>query len=147
MATNVILIFVIVVGVILVGTGLYVYLRNRSMEEIRADVYHLFLVAEHTFTESGSGKQKMEWVISKARGLLPGWLQTFVTDEVILRIIQGWFTAVKDLLDDGRAVFIKRQFGIIKIQSATPPYPATLYKNLPEMVSTPSPVTLILLSP
>lgn len=38
MATNVILIFVIVVGVILVGTGLYVYLRNRSMEEIRADV-------------------------------------------------------------------------------------------------------------
>lgn len=36
MATNVILIFVIVVGVILVGTGLYVYLRNRSMEEIRA---------------------------------------------------------------------------------------------------------------
>ena len=44
MATNVILIFVIVVGVILVGTGLYVYLRNRSMEEIRADVYHLFLL-------------------------------------------------------------------------------------------------------
>ena len=44
----------------------------------------------------------MEWVISKARGLLPGWLQTFVTDEVILRIIQGWFTAVKDLLDDGK---------------------------------------------
>ena len=104
MATNVILIFVIVVGVILVGTGLYVYLRNRSMEEIRADVYHLFLVAEHTFTESGSGKQKMEWVISKARGLLPGWLQSFVTDEVILRIIQGWFTAVKDLLDDGKYI-------------------------------------------
>lgn len=84
MATNVILIFVIVVGVILVGTGLYVYLRNRSMEEIRADVYHLSFVAEHTFTESGSGKQKMEWVISKARGLLPGWLQTFVTDEVFI---------------------------------------------------------------
>lgn len=102
MATNVILIFVIVVGVILAGAGLYVYLRNRSMEEIRADVYHLFLVAEHTFTESGSGKQKMEWVIGKARGLLPGWLQTFVTDEMILRIIQGWFTAVKDLLDDGK---------------------------------------------
>ena len=81
---------------------MYVYLRNRSMEEIRADVYHLFLVAEHTFTESGSGKQKMEWVIGKTRGLLPGWLQTFVTDEVILRIIQGWFTAVKDLLDDGK---------------------------------------------
>lgn len=101
MATNVILIFVIVVGVILVGTGLYVYLRNRSMEEIRADVYHLFLVAEHTFTESGSGKQKMEWVISKARGLLPGWLQTFVTDEVILRY-SGLVTAVKDLLDDGK---------------------------------------------
>lgn len=58
MATNVILIFVIVVGVILAGAGLYVYLRNRSMEEIRADVYQLFLVAEHTFTESGSGKQK-----------------------------------------------------------------------------------------
>lgn len=99
---NIIIIALTVIGVFIIGTGVYVYLRNKSMEEIRSEVYQLFLAAEHTYTESGSGKQKMKWVISKARALLPSWLQTFVTEELLYKVIEGWFVAIKDLLDDGK---------------------------------------------
>ena len=58
--------------------------------------------AEHAFKESGSGKQKMKYVVSQARKLLPSWLQYFVTDEFLESVIEKWFQAVKDLLDDGK---------------------------------------------
>lgn len=99
---NIIIIALTVIGVFIIGTGVYVYLRNKSMEEIRSEVYQLFLAAEHAYTESGSGKQKMKWVISKARALLPSWLQTFVTEDLLYKVIEGWFVAIKDLLDDGK---------------------------------------------
>lgn len=90
---------VILIGVIAAG---YVYFRNTSVEQIREDVYQLFLKAEHMYTETKAGKQKMAWVISKARGLLPKWLQAIVTDEFLHKVFEMWFQAVKDLLDDGK---------------------------------------------
>jgi len=53
----------------------YTYLRDKTLEEMRADVYQLFLVAEHKYKESAQGQQKMKWVIQQARGLLPEWLR------------------------------------------------------------------------
>ena len=35
-------------------------------------------------------------------GLLPKWLQIFVTEEAMMKVIDKWFEGVKDLLDDGR---------------------------------------------
>ena len=102
MINTIITILIIVFAVVVLGGGLYVYIRNKSLQEIREDVYKLFLKAEHTFTETGSGKQKMEWVISKARGLLPPWLQIFISEEFLYNVIEKWFQAVKDLLDDGK---------------------------------------------
>lgn len=100
--TNVVLVLVIVIGVAILGAALYVYLRDKSLSEIRADVYQLFLEAEHSFKESGSGKQKMKWVVSKARMLLPGWAQTLITEDFLYKVLESWFRAVKDLLDDGK---------------------------------------------
>ena len=80
----------------------YLYIRDKSLADIRADVYKLFLEAEHQFTETGAGKQKMEFVIYHARMLLPPALKFFVTEEVLAKAIQLWFEAVKDLLDDGK---------------------------------------------
>ena len=85
-----------------IGTIVYLYVRDHTLEDIRADVYQLFLQAEHTFIESKAGKQKMKFVIQQARGLLPTWAQTFITDELLKNVIQAWFDAVKDLLDDGK---------------------------------------------
>lgn len=100
--TTIITIILILLALFFLGTGVYIYLRNRTLEEIRANVYQLFLKAEHRYTETSAGKQKMKWVISEARKLLPTWLQLFITDELLYSVIETWFRAVKDLLDDGK---------------------------------------------
>ncbi len=82
--------------------GMYKYLKRKNIEEIRSDVYKLVLRAEHVYKESDSGKQKMKWVVSQARRLLPGWLQVIISEEALEKIIQIWFDEVKDLLDDGK---------------------------------------------
>ena len=102
MGTNILLIVIIVAAVIGFAVCTYIYLRDKSLEDIRKDVYQLFLKAEHKYTESGTGKQKMKYVISQARMLLPNWLQFFITEELLEIVIEGWFQAVKDLLDDGK---------------------------------------------
>ena len=96
-----IIILTILVVMVLIGAT-YVYLRDKTIDEIRTDVYRLILKAEHTFKESGAGKQKMKYVVSQARSLLPAWLQYFVTDALLESVIEKWFRAVKDLLDDGK---------------------------------------------
>ena len=78
------------------------YFKNRTLEDIRADVYQLILKAEHIYEESGSGKQKMKWVVSQARKLLPQWAQALIAEDTLMDIIQIWFDGVKDLLDDGK---------------------------------------------
>ena len=93
---------VLVIGVLLAGSALYIYIRNKTLEEIRSDVYQLFLAAEHMYNETGAGREKMEWVIHRARMLLPEWLRMFITEEFMFDVCQTWFDAVKDLLDDGK---------------------------------------------
>lgn len=84
------------------GCCTYIYLRNKSLDDIRADVYQLFLQAEHAITGTEKGQEKMAWVVRQARYLLPEWLQDFVTEPFLYMVIQAWFDAVKDLLDDGK---------------------------------------------
>lgn len=98
------IIFIVLAVLAVIGAGvcIYLYLRDKSLEDIRADVYQLFLMAEHTYLETGAGKQKMQYVIQQARGLLPGWAQLFVTEDMLQTVVEGWFGAVKDLLDDGK---------------------------------------------
>ena len=89
MSTSTIMVIILaVLTALVVGTFLWVYIRDKTIDEIRVDVYHLFLKAEH--------------VVSQARKLLPSWLQYFVTDEFLESVIEKWFQAVKDLLDDGK---------------------------------------------
>ncbi len=99
---TIIMVILVVVAIIGLGICTYIYIRNKSLEDIRADVYQQFLKAEHMYKESGSGKQKMKYVISQARMLLPNWLQIFITEELLEMVIEEWFQAVKDLLDDGK---------------------------------------------
>lgn len=78
------------------------YAKHKGLEGIREQVYQLILRAEHMYKESGTGQQKLKWVVWQARGLLPKWLQVFVTEEAMIKIIEKWFRGVKDLLDDGK---------------------------------------------
>lgn len=78
------------------------YMKAKGLDGIREQVYQLILKAEHMYKESGTGQQKLKWVVQQARGLLPKWLQVFVTEEAMIKIIEKWFRGVKDLLDDGK---------------------------------------------
>lgn len=97
----VLIIIAIVVAASIIYMG-YSYLIDHTVDQIRVDAYQLILKAEHMYQKSSTGKQKMKWVVSQARKLLPGWLQVIVTDEVLQKIIQVWFDEIKDLLDDGK---------------------------------------------
>lgn len=93
-----VLVFIVLTVVVMAVT----YLKSRSLEDIRNDVYQLILKAEHMYEESGMGKQKMKWVVSQARKLLPKWAQALISEDILMNIIQAWFDGVKDLLDDGK---------------------------------------------
>ena len=102
MNSTIVLIIVIVLGILGTGIGIYIYMKDKTLEEVRNQVYDLFLVAERTYVTSQAGKQKMSYVISRARLLLPIWLQFFISDAMLEELVEEWFKAVKDLLDDGK---------------------------------------------
>lgn len=103
MTTNTIVTIVLIVITMAILTSVfYCYIRDKSLNEIRADVYLLFLEAEHNPEFISNGKHKMKWVLSQVRKLLPKWLQPIITDVFLEKIIECWFQAVKDLLDDGK---------------------------------------------
>lgn len=99
---TIITIILIVIALAVIGVGAYFYFRNKTLDEIRADVYQLFLKAENIPEFTHAGKQKMKWVLSRARSLLPNWAQALISDAFLEKIVQCWFDAVKDLLDDGK---------------------------------------------
>lgn len=80
----------------------YQYCKLKALDGIRADVYQLILKAEHIYNGSSAGKQKFKYVVQQARGLLPTWLQVFVSEEFLEKMIEKWFQGIKDLLDDGK---------------------------------------------
>ena len=98
----VIAVICVIVSMVVIGMTVYLYIRDNTIEGIREDAYQLFLKAEHMFSEEGSGQQKMKWVLSQIHNILPAWARFFVTEATIEYIVQMWFNAVKDLLDDGK---------------------------------------------
>lgn len=97
-------IMILVVAVLLIITivMLVQYIKQKAFDGIRADVYQLILRAEHIYKGSSKGQQKFKYVVQQARGLLPNWLQVFVSEEFLEKLIEKWFCGVKDLLDDGK---------------------------------------------
>ena len=77
------------------------YIKQNTLEDIRADVYQAFLQAERVY-KHGDNANKLKYVIQQARGLLPSWARIFITDAVLEKVIDLWFLEVKDLLDDGK---------------------------------------------
>lgn len=81
------------------------YLKNKTKDEIRADVYELCQKAERRF-EHGENTQKFTYVVQLARSLLPKSVQAFVTVPILQalfeKLIQELFEEIKDYLDDGK---------------------------------------------
>lgn len=99
----ILMITILIIAFIITSIGIvYSYLKDKRLDDIRGDVYQLFLRAEHIYKTSGSGQQKMKYVISKARLLLPPWLQALISETALERLLETWLREVKDLLDDGK---------------------------------------------
>lgn len=93
---------VVIVGVVLVALFLVIYLRGKTLNDIRKDCYELFLKAERAIVESGSGPERLNWVVDIAYPLVPKWLQFIITKNMFKVIVDEWFKEIKDLLDDGK---------------------------------------------
>ena len=92
----------VIVAMVAIGITVYLYIRDNTIEGIREDAYQLFLKAEHMFTESNSGQEKMKWVLTQIHNIIPGWAKLFISESTLEYIVQMWFNAIKDLLDDGK---------------------------------------------
>ena len=79
----------------------YQHARLKGLDGIRGEVYQYMLKAEHMYV-SGQGRQKLRYVVSRARGLLPKWMQFFISDDILIQLCEAWFREIKDLLDDGK---------------------------------------------
>ena len=81
------------------------YLKDKTKDEIRVDVYKLILKAEKEFLY-GQNKQKFEYVVQLARSFLPAPLQAIISAPVLQslfeKLIQEIFYEIKDVMDDGK---------------------------------------------
>ena len=96
-----VLVVLLIIFVILTIYIIYENAKMKGLDGIRSQVYQYMLKAEHMYV-SGEGRQKLKYVVSRARLLLPGWLRFFITDDALMGLMDIWFGEVKDLLDDGK---------------------------------------------
>lgn len=99
---NPIVAVVFIVAVVVIALLLAVkVLRNLGFEKIRKAVYLAFVVAENSFNH-GDNKTKFEYVVNTAKECLPDPFKIFISEKLLRKVIQEWFTLCKDLLDDGK---------------------------------------------
>lgn len=98
--TMLLLIFaVILVVTIIIMT--VVYLKQKTLSEIRTDAHQLILAAE-TMYMHGQNKEKLQYVFRHIRRIIPMPFNLLISDDALYAIIEYWFRSVKDLLDDGK---------------------------------------------
>ena len=94
-------IILLIMGVIIAVIVLIKWVRTTGLENIRGQVYQLFLKAEHEF-QYGDNTAKFEYVIAAAKELIPMPFSLFITESLLRTVVQAWFDLIKDLLDDGK---------------------------------------------
>lgn len=94
-------VMLLALSVVVVG----LYLKGKTKDDIRKDVYQLILEAEDEFLY-GQNTQKFEHVVQLARSLLPAPVQTIITAPMLQalfkKLIQELFDEIKDVMDDGK---------------------------------------------
>ena len=88
------------IGVIIIL--IFVYFRNKSISDIRKDIYEVFLNLEHSITGTEAGQKRLEEAVTAAYEMLPKWVRLFVSKDRLKKTVDKWFREIKDLLDDGK---------------------------------------------
>lgn len=86
-------------------TALVIYMAylaiTNQWEKIRHFAYKLMLLSERTFRDE-DGKIKFDFVVRIVYKNLPVWMRIFIKEEDISNLIQKWYDAAKDFLEDGK---------------------------------------------
>lgn len=90
------------VGVGVIVVLLVVYLRNKSISDIRKDLYEVFLKLEHSISGTKAGQERLDEAVTAAYEMLPKWVRLFVSKDRLRKTVDKWFKEIKDLLDDGK---------------------------------------------
>ena len=90
------------VGVGVIVVLLVVYLRNKSISDIRKDLYEVFLKLEHSITGTKAGQERLDEAVTAAYEMLPKWVRLVVSKDRLRKTVDKWFKEIKDLLDDGK---------------------------------------------
>lgn len=90
--------YVIIVAVALVAV--FIFERQRAMTIL----YALMLQAKRLAKDAvlSSGQEQEDWVITKAKVLLPKWVLVFLPDERLRVFVRFLFAKLKDYMDDGQ---------------------------------------------
>jgi len=94
-------VMLLALSVVMIG----LYLKGKTKDDIRKDVYEFCQKAEYKF-KHGENKQKFTYVVQLARSLLPAPVQVIITvpllETLFEKLIQELFEEIKDYLDDGK---------------------------------------------
>ena len=83
------------VGVGVVVVLLVVYLRNKSISDIRKDLYEVFLKLEHSITGTKAGQERLDEAVTAAYEMLPKWVRLFVSKDRLRKTVDKWFKEIK----------------------------------------------------
>lgn len=92
-----ILLIALIIGALAVITYLVV---TKQWTQIRQLAYQLMLRAEKVFTGI-NGPEKFAVVLTELYDRIPPWLKLFITRRDLEVMMQRWYDAAKDWLDDG----------------------------------------------
>ena len=93
---------ILLISLILGGVAIIAYLViTKQWTQIRQLAYQLMLRAEKVFTGI-NGQEKFAVVLTELYDRIPPWLKLFVTRRDLEVMMQRWYDAAKDWLDDGQ---------------------------------------------
>lgn len=100
------LVMIIIAVIVFTSLGLFVlYLKqNSKIWSLRLAREKAFILFKRAKQEAHTevGKEKMNWVISQIRLLIPKPFNFFINDFIIRALLQKWFNEIEDYLDDGK---------------------------------------------
>lgn len=72
-----------------------------QLERIRLLAFKLMLLAERTFRDQ-DGPIKYDFVTRIVFKNIPVWMKIFISGDGVKNLVQKWYDAAKDFLDDGK---------------------------------------------
>lgn len=99
---------IICIAVIAAVMGLIVYAYREKIssdffndEKVKKAIKSLILAAEK-YLDSRTGQEKLAWVVERVTQMLPGYIRIYITDKMIIKVINIIFDQIAVVIDGHR---------------------------------------------